>query len=207
MVKQTVKSCGVNYTIEVPTTAEEFDSLAGRVGACVEEANSNVIYRGTNADFRGEYLAALMAKYTYERPKTQDGDKKNEDGTPKLKFVNAEGKDIDLLIAANNVSEADQQAVADSVMTSVDKDGKPLVSFDPSERVRAPKADAIGKQDMETALSFLNGDEATLRKVLKNIKKQGGVEINLTDDKAANQLAIAKGIKAVRTNLAASLAA
>lgn len=198
MTKYENKSCGVKFSFDVPTTPEEFDALAGRAGACVEEANMNVIYRGVNADFRAEYLAALATKYNYERPKKQDGDKLNEDKTPKLINANSEGKDIDLIVAANSLTEAQQQEVADAVMASVGTDGKPLVYFDPAARERKPKADVIGKQDLELAVSILTGEEKQLKKMIKNIKAVAGVTVEITGDVEVDKLAVAKGIKAFR---------
>lgn len=208
MTNKTVKCVGVNYTISIPETAAEFDSLAKREGACVDEAVNNVIYRGTNADFRSAYLDALIAKTGIERELVDDpSGKKDEKGAVKQVPKNSEGKDVDIIVAQAGLDEAAQQAIADEVMSAKDDKGNALVSFDPSARVRAPREAAIGKQDLETALSFLTGDQAKLTKVIKNIKKQGGVEVVLTGDQAVDQRAIAAGIKAVRNNLAAALSA
>jgi hypothetical protein len=208
MVNKTVKCVGVNYTIAVPETAAEFDSLAKRDGACVDEAISNVIYRGTNADFRDAYLNALIAKYNYVRPtKADPSGKKNEDGSTRQVFENSEAKEIGIIVALHDISEETQQTIADDVMGSKDAEGNAVIAFDPSQRERKPREASIGKQDLETALAFLRGDEASLKKVLKNIKKQGGVDVALTGDEAADQKAIAVGIKAVRNNLSKSLLA
>ena len=193
---------GVQYTVTIPETAEEFDSLAKRQGACVEEAVSNVIYRSTNADFRSAYLDALVAKTGIERETTADPDgKKDEAGNVKLVYVRAEGKDIDYIVAKAGLDEAAQQALADEVMKAVDKDGNPLVAFDPSQRERKTREASVGKADLEQALAYLTGDADKLAKVLKNIKKIGGVDVTITGDQAADQKAIALGIKAVRANM------
>lgn len=48
-----------DLSYDVPSDASEFDTLAGRVGACVDEANANVVYRGTLTDFRAAFLHGL----------------------------------------------------------------------------------------------------------------------------------------------------
>lgn len=56
-----IKSLGYKLTKSVPATEAEFDKLAGRVGACVDEANKNIIYRAVLADFRPGFLHGIEA--------------------------------------------------------------------------------------------------------------------------------------------------
>lgn len=209
MQSKTVKCVGVNYTISVPETAAEFDALAKREGACVEEAINNTIYRGTNADFRDAYLGALCEKYSYTRPTEPDkSGAKDAQGNPRLVFVNSEKKEIDIIIAANSIDEATQQAIADEVMGSVDDKGNPVVVFDPSQRERKPREVAIGKQDLADA-KVIVADSEKLAKFVKNAKKKFDVVINITDDmdEEAKVKAVATGLKEARKAVSASLAA
>lgn len=202
MQSKTVKCVGVTYTVEVPSTAAEFDACAKRENACVDEAVTNVIYRGTNPVFRDAYLEALCNKTGYERPTKDDSTgKKNDDGSVRQVFVNSEGKEIGFAVAQGNLDEVAQQAIADEVMSTK------AITFDPSARERATKEPSAGKQDLEQALAYLTGPEDALKKVIKNIKKRGGVEVVLTGEQDADQKAIAAGIKAVKANLMADLAA
>ena len=50
------KSLGLNVNLSVPSTVEEFDSLAKNSGTCLIEAIRNVVYRGQLADFRSILL-------------------------------------------------------------------------------------------------------------------------------------------------------
>lgn len=198
MISKTVKSCGVSYNISVPETAEEFDSLAKRPGACVEEAVSNVIYRGTNADFRGAYLDKLVEHTGIQRPtKEHPEGVKDAEGNVKQVFVNSEGKDIDLIVAQAKLSDEQCQSIASTIS----------VTFDPSERERKVKEPNAGKQDLELAAGLLSGDPDKLKKAIKNIKKVGGVDVVLGDDAEANKKAIALGLKAWRANMANVLTA
>jgi hypothetical protein len=54
MKKQTFNSLGLTAAIGVPETVEEYDSLAGKPGACLESGVMNAVYRGRGglADFR-----------------------------------------------------------------------------------------------------------------------------------------------------------
>lgn len=56
MKVQEQKTLGLVAPIEVPTTVAEFDKLAKREGACLEEAVNNVIYRGVLAQLRDVFL-------------------------------------------------------------------------------------------------------------------------------------------------------
>ena len=50
------KSLGMDFTIQVPSSVEEFDQLAGREGATLDEAINNVLYRSFHAEFRPTFL-------------------------------------------------------------------------------------------------------------------------------------------------------
>ena len=47
----------------VPSSAQEYDEMAKEVGACVEDACDNVIYRSWLANFRPKLAEALNAKF------------------------------------------------------------------------------------------------------------------------------------------------
>ncbi len=46
------KTLGLTVNLQVPATVEEFDTNAKRVGACLDEATNNVIYRGSLTSLR-----------------------------------------------------------------------------------------------------------------------------------------------------------
>lgn len=51
-----VKSLGYKLNAQVPSTVEEFDTLAKEVGASLREAVRNVLYRSVLAEFRTTFL-------------------------------------------------------------------------------------------------------------------------------------------------------
>lgn len=208
MKQVNIPSCGVQCRVSVPESVEEFDTLAKRTGACLDEAINNVIYRGVLADFRDALVTAVIGKTGIARTsEPEKNGKKKEDGSPVMVFTESEGKYLDRAVSASGLSEADFQAIADEVCGSVDASGQPVITFDPSERERKTREASVGKQDLEMALAFLTGDESKLKKVLKNISKIGEMDITLTGDQAVDQRAIALGIKAVRNNTAKLLGA
>lgn len=57
MKEKIINTLGFNdLPYQVPATVEEFDTLAGKIGACLEEAVNNVVYRIVLADFRSGFL-------------------------------------------------------------------------------------------------------------------------------------------------------
>jgi hypothetical protein len=69
---------GLDFDIEVPTTVEEFDSLAKKPGAALNEAILNVIYRGTLKEVRDRFITALEKAVGMNFPTVQ---RKNKDGS------------------------------------------------------------------------------------------------------------------------------
>lgn len=111
-MKQTqYDSLGLKVLVNAPETAEEFDNLAGKIGACVEEAVNNVAYRDTLADFRSTFCEALEAETSIPRTREQalvDGKPKTtEDGKPILVFTESEGKYISRIRATKDLLKPD----------------------------------------------------------------------------------------------------
>lgn len=57
----------------VPSTAAEYDEMAKEVGACLDDAVENAIYRGWLNTFRSKFCEALEQKFghVFARPKTE----------------------------------------------------------------------------------------------------------------------------------------
>jgi len=81
MKQHIADSLGFDVMVQVPETVEEFDSLAGRSGACLEEATDNVIYRGVLAEFRSKLVDALEKDTSFPIEREQ---KKNAKGEPQF---------------------------------------------------------------------------------------------------------------------------
>src|SRR5437660_12881398 len=52
-------SLGYKLKFNGPSTVEEYDQAAGRVGACLEDAIDNTIYRSTLPEWQGSFAKKL----------------------------------------------------------------------------------------------------------------------------------------------------
>jgi hypothetical protein len=57
------KTLGYEITLKGPSSVEEYDRIAGKVGACLEDAIDNEIYRGTLPDVQDKFGAELVKKF------------------------------------------------------------------------------------------------------------------------------------------------
>lgn len=155
-----------DLSYDVPSTAEEFDQLAGRVGACVDEANANIKYRGTLTDFRASFLhglhvgegdkainiAGVEETTGIERKREPVLDKdgkqktKGEDKEPLFKFIETEEDYFDRVlatIAQQNTESGSGPTTVDAVRATF-KDtaqeilSSPALAFDPKRQERLP---------------------------------------------------------------------
>lgn len=95
MINGKFNSLGIDLALPVPATVEEFELNAGggttaKVGSCLAEAINNVIYRGSLADFRSNFLNAVEAMTANER-KTKPTGKKTK---TKVKTI-TDGKEVE----------------------------------------------------------------------------------------------------------------
>lgn len=155
MKTTTFKSLGLNVNVSVPSDATEFDSLAKKSGACVEEAVRNVVYRGTLAEFRDillhgrkvvtatdttpavEGITGMDEMFKIERKTkpTLDKDgkpKKNAAGEELTAYDESEQEFFDRIVATHGITATDQQKLADVVNAAL--------TFDPSASERKPAA-------------------------------------------------------------------
>ena len=155
-----VNSLGFDLSYEVPSTVAEYDRLAKKVGAALESANLNVIYRSVFAKFRAAFLDAVVNNTGIERAteavKNKDGSAKTEDEeieeendkgemvkttikTPVLKFVNTEKVDFELICAqlVQQGKYASTEAAAASFKDLAQGTLEKIV-FDPSETEKTP---------------------------------------------------------------------
>jgi hypothetical protein len=122
------KSLGQTVPVQVPSNAEEFDQLAGRTGACVDEANRNVIYRGWNHAFREAFCDALEQETGIER----EGEDQGEGDKKKFVYTEKEQPYINRLLSTGAISEEAMQQIASTVGEGI--------KFDPSPSTRSKKA-------------------------------------------------------------------
>lgn len=92
MKKAIFSSLGIDITISVPETIDEFNALdTTRPNAALDESINNVIYRDTLADFRDIFSAAVAKETTIARKQEQKKDSKGVLVTEKVKVKNEDG--------------------------------------------------------------------------------------------------------------------
>ena len=149
---------GHDLNISVTETAEEFDILAGKVGACVEEAISNVIYRGWNATFRENFVDALEKQTGIAR---RLDDKAMAKATPRK----SDGKIADIYESAGSyyafvqaqtsTTPKDHQSLAEKVAASIAFDPKPSARTSKPGKELVAAADAIIAKGAETVAKVI----------------------------------------------------
>jgi hypothetical protein len=133
MQSQTVKTLGYEIQVQVPSSVEEFDSLAKKQGVCLEQAILNIIYRSVLAKVRTTFVEVLEEQTGIARLTKDSGKKrKNEAGVeePVLVFTETEGEFVDRVLVETKSSKENFEALMVSVASKV--------TFDPSETEAKP---------------------------------------------------------------------
>lgn len=145
MKRTEISSLGFKVTHEVPETAQEFDQLAKKENAVVEQASANVLYRSTFPVFRELFCEALEKETGITREKNSDGDPSEKE----LVYVNrvfttiAEREGIaDLQIVRSRYQDLAQRCMDEA-------------PFDPSERERKAPVGGGLKTAMKTVEALL----------------------------------------------------
>lgn len=157
MKEVTVSSLGFDLKKLVPETVEEYDSLARRVGACLDDAVNSTLYRGTFAEFRDLFLMGREA----------DGETpafigvEGLSGVKRLTKTEKRGeKEVEVYaetegaywkrVIATNFGGDEEKAVLE--FQSVAQAAMELAAFDPSVKERAPAGPkSIAKRYTEIA--------------------------------------------------------
>jgi len=180
-------SCGVTGTAYAPASVEEFDKLAGKTGACLAEAVSNVLFRSMLPEFREKFCEAIATKYNVPRKTKPDpSGKKDTNGNPKEVFAETEVAYVERVAAQLGVDVSAFQPLADELCKQKRADGSPMFVVDPRVRERQPREATPGKKNLETAAQILNGPKDALKRAIKRIRDSG---YQLPDTPTAEQLA------------------
>lgn len=166
-------SLGLKVTIPVPTSVEDFDTLAGEQGAALREGIGNIVYRGPLAVFRNELcdrveaITKIARKFTIT--KNDDGtDKLDSDGTPVVEKWEAEAVYIKR-VAGDNPEQF--QSIANEISSSL--------TFDPSKpepKSAGPKS--IAKVYLKTAQDLF--DQGRGEKVIAALSAKLGIAAPVT---------------------------
>lgn len=202
-------SLGLDVQVQLPETVEEFDSLAGKVGACLQEACDNVVYRGVLAQFRSAFVNEVEKQpgaptQLRQQKKDQKGNLQFEtvkvDGVdtqvPLMEVTETEGKYINRVKAEMNLTDEDYvarfQPIANSVASGI--------KFDPKASERKPKTPP--KTYLEAADSII-AKGGTFERASEKLSTKLGYPVPATRDGIA--FAIQEDQRRQRETMAAEL--
>jgi hypothetical protein len=165
-MKQTeYRSLGIDVELNTPETVEEFDSLAKRANACLDEATNNVVYRGMLAKFRETFCKRVEDETKIERKRKvamKDGKPIVKDGEEVTHWDETEADYFKRVCAELKREPSTFQSIADDV-------AKSLV-FDPTEREGKERGPVkLAKMYVEKATEVLTQGRA--EKVIAHIQK------------------------------------
>jgi hypothetical protein len=185
------KSLGLVVKLNVPSSVVEFDKLAGRDGACLEEAINNIAYRGALAEFRDtllhgdeeKKLVGLDSITKVERKiKTRNG----RDGKVIEEWAESEGDHFKRILEATKQDASNFQPQADKVSA--------VLVFDPKKaeaKPRGPKK--LAQQYKNTASAILKGPHVV--KFAKDVKAAIGLDLIVTKDETKDVEAFGWAVK------------
>ncbi len=179
MVTKQCDSLGLKFNVSVPADVAEYDTLAKRPGACLNDAISSTLYRSTFADFRWKFVQAIeeMAKKDPRIPLMTRTKVKAEDGTESEEITETEAKYWKRVKAALGL-ETDEAAQT-FFATTISEIEKTL-KCDPSLREKSEKAPSISKQITEMVDGVLAKGDATAAKFAKRLSKELGRAVEPT---------------------------
>lgn len=195
MVTKSYNSLGYDLNLSVPGSVEEYDQLAKRVGACLDDAIKNVVYRGVFATFRTKF-AELIENNTGIARKTEPvldksgKPKTEEDGTPMLRFVETEKVYFDRVCAVL-VSES-KFASTEAAAASFASDAQTIMSaivFDPSETEREPSQPKKVAKAYITIATKMEEKGILAAKAQELATKLGNWKVDATVDSVAKAIA------------------
>lgn len=165
-------SLGYELKFAGPTSVEDYDAKAGKVGSCLEDAVMNTIYRSTLPDWQEKFAKKVEELTGEKRAENADATAKSQARADKA--ASAKGKTADKVKAVLEtvkvyVGRVTAPFVDDAEMTaklaSLAEEAANEVSVDPSPSARAA---AINKGDLAKADELLTlDDEAFATKLAK----------------------------------------
>lgn len=211
---------GLKFTCNSPETPAEFDQLAKREGACLESANDDIWYRGVFPEVWYWLATRLLQDHKLERKmKDHPEGKTYAEGDRKGQIIQVSAESdpqyVDRVAAGFGVDPVSFQPLVDEICAMVGPvkgiygtteelaEGEALIEFDPSRRVRQPRTNEPGKDDLEVAKTLLEQTKKQLKVSLAKIQEMIGTEVTLVDDSdpeapAKNLRAVALGVKAFK---------
>lgn len=157
------KTLGFSFALLVPESVEEFDRLAGKGGAALDEANKNVIYRSVNHEFRKEFCEALEKTTGIER----EGKITGEGEAAKKVYTEKEKAYVSRVLASGKITEEAAQSLANEV------GGK--IAFDPSPSERSSKLPKEIDDNVRAIFAAIAAGQSTEERVMANVAGKLGL--------------------------------
>jgi len=187
---------GFELSLAVPETVEENDQLAKRVGATLESAVANVIYRAVLPEFRANFAEAVenntgIARLTEEVLDKAGQTKKDDEGEPITRYTETEQKYFDR-VTAILVSDGKFESVEAAAASFYDlaKSVIGAITYNPAAAERTssgPKK--VAKQYLKLAQDWSDSDKLEAA-VAKLSEKLGSTwKIEATVDSVARAVA------------------
>lgn len=186
MQRVNINVMGFDLTREVPSTIEEYNSLAPkRVNPVLEDANFNVLYRGTFPEIRDGLCEILEKSYGIARAEDE------KDGVYIKRAIATIMKD------SGRTEAALRAEITPKLQDVADKASFPVQA---AER-KASDGPAIGKRDLQNAEQmFKDGKAAAVASKLGTLL---GREVNVTTgDAVADTKTLARALADYRRQLA-----
>lgn len=160
MATYKTSSLGYDLNFSGPDTIEEYDKLAGKSGAALEDAVFNEIYRGTLPEWGDKWATELKALTKIERAVNTTATEKaraaakDDEARAKVKDVLETVKSYDLRVKAAVASGSVDGVTLDDLKASAQRiaDG---VAVNPAP---TRKEGGVKKDFLEKAESLLSGD-------------------------------------------------
>lgn len=148
-------SSGYTFKIAVPSTVEEYDQLAKRVGATLAAATDHEIYHGTLGEMREALADLVEEEYKVARREVGTGKFEEEDGK-KVEILKWESPQVylDRVAAEKGLTTPKPfQKLVDRLSAGGDKE----VKFDPSVHERKTGPKKLAAKWLTMAGAFLTG--------------------------------------------------
>jgi hypothetical protein len=180
-------SLGYKLRFNGPATVEEYDQAAGRVGACLEDACDNTIYRGTLPEWMRAFAVRLEEMTGTKRGTDAEATARAKARSKKpddVKDVPEKVKAFHARVTAS-MSDADKNA-----LNAVAQEVADTIAIDPSpaKRVSGPDKQLLGKADSLLTLP----DDQLDEKVEKMIGRVEGFELQRDENDRPDRSSLAR---------------
>jgi hypothetical protein len=196
MRKSENSTMSLKFFVTEPDSAEEFDKLAGSLGACVSDANNNVKYRSTYPGIRAALCEALEV-YTGEPRRSKE--KKNSKG--EIVAVNGVAQSApsetekayyDRLLAGRYDVASERapltEGEAQNILSELAKSQADLFIVSPAATERSKKMPKDITSNADSIMAYVESGTTTIERVFDNIAADLGVDVDQLGDPSYDTL-------------------